>query len=121
MNGGEMTVQTYTHHKDFDMIKGITLILGGQPYIVPPLPLGALEDLQDGLENFTGGTDIKSIKTVIDTLHAALLRNYPDLTREQVRGMVGLESMVEVMQAVMDISGLRRKEIEAGEPEPVAP
>lgn len=102
------------------MIKGITLLLAGQPYIVPPLTLGALEDLQDGLESFTGGIDLKSIKTVIDALHAALLRNYPDMTRDQVRNMVGLENMDEVMQAVMDVSGLRRKELEAGEPAPAA-
>lgn len=103
------------------MIKGIKLKLGDTEYIVPPLALGALEDLQDQLGTFTGGADPESVRTVIDSATAALKRNYPDITRDQVRNMIGLENMAEVLQAVMDVSGLRRKEIEEGEAPPGNP
>jgi hypothetical protein len=100
------------------MIKGISMTLGEQEYIVPPLTLGALEDLQESLEAFTGDTSPAAIKTVIDATTRALRRNYPDITRDQVRECIGLENMAEVMEAVMDVSGLKRKAREAGEVPP---
>lgn len=95
-------------------IKGIPLPLGGKTYIVPPLNLGALERLQERLTSFTGGIDQESVSTVLDAAHSALLRNYPDLTRDQVAEVVDVANMAEVMEAVMDVSGLKRKAIEAG-------
>jgi len=101
-------------------IKGIPLSLGGKTYIVPPLNLGTLERLQERLANFTGGVDQESVSTVLDAAHSALLRNYPEITREQVAEMIDVANMAEVMEAVMDVSGLKRKAIEAdtgaGEP-----
>lgn len=94
-------------------IPGIKLNLGGEEFIVPPLNLKALRVLQSKLEAFTGGTDAESIDTVIDAMHAALCRNYPNMTRDQVEEIIGLENMEEAMQAVMDISGLLRKKQEA--------
>lgn len=94
-------------------IKGIPLPLGGTTYIVPPLNLGTLERLQERLANFTGGVDQESVSTVLDAAHSALLRNYPDLTRDQVAEVVDVANMAEVMEAVMDVSGLRRKALEA--------
>jgi hypothetical protein len=94
-------------------IKGITLELGGEDFVVPPLPLGALEVLQERIELFTGGLDKGSVATVIDCLHASLKRNYPEKTREDVAELVDVGNMGDVMQAVMDVSGMRRKQIEA--------
>lgn len=96
-------------------VPGIRLALAGVELIVPPLSLGALEDMQDRLTAFAGGADPASVATAIDALHRALQRNYPDATRADVRDLIGLENMEEVMLAVMDVSGLRRKELEAGE------
>lgn len=96
-------------------IKGITLELGGDNYVVPPMPLGALELLQDRIEAFTGGLDKQSVSTVIDCLHAALKRNYPEKTREDVAGLVDVGNMQDVMLTVMDVSSMRRKQIEADE------
>ena len=101
------------------MIKGIVITLGDKDYVVPPLNLGTLEIMQERLEQFRGGADKESIATVLDASFAALKRNYPDITREQVAEIVGLENMIELMQAIMDISGMRRKELETqGEPQP---
>ncbi|HNA67279.1 MAG TPA: hypothetical protein PLN96_05125 [Zoogloea sp.] len=97
------------------MIKGITLHLAGTDYDVPPIALGDLERLQDRIAGFQGGLDKDSVATVIDAAHAALKRNYPEITRETVAGLVDVANMGEVFSAVMDVSGLLRKERDAGE------
>lgn len=103
-------------------VKGIPVQLGGEALVVPPLALGALEQLQDRIANFQGDIrDKEQIATVLDAAHAALKRNYPEITRERVAELVDLENMAEVFEAVMDVSGLKRKALEAaaGEaPEP---
>jgi hypothetical protein len=95
-------------------IKGISLDLAGQLLVVPPLSLGAMEQLQDSLASFTGDiSDRKQVATAIDAAHAALRRNYPEMTREDVAELVDVSNMVDVFQAVMDVSGARRKAAEA--------
>jgi hypothetical protein len=100
------------------MIKGIKMELGGTVYIVPPLSLGAIETMQERIGRFTAGANLESVGTVIDALHSALLRNYPEMTREQVANMVDLGEMQEVMEAIMDVGGLKRKAAESGEAQP---
>lgn len=97
------------------MIKGVSLELGdGNTYVLPPLTLGALEILQDKLNaSYAGALDPEYIKTVIDAAHLALRRNYPDLTRDQVKEIIGLENMEMVFKAVLDVSGMFRKSLEA--------
>lgn len=97
-------------------VKGITLLLGGEQMVMPPIALGALEQLQDRIAVFNGDVaDVKQIGTVIDAAHAALRRNYPDITREQVGDLLDVENMGDVFAAVMDVSGMKRKALEAGE------
>lgn len=96
--------------------KGIPVQLGERSFIVPPLALGALEQLQDRIADFKGDIrDASQVATVLDAAHAALKRNYPDVTREEVADLVDVGNMAEVFEAVMDVSGLKRKELEAGE------
>ena len=99
------------------MAKGITLTLGdGKDYILPPLTLGALEDFQDRIAAMeSGGLDKDTIATTIDVALASLKRNSPEMTRDMVRERIDLEVMAEVFEAVMDVSGLRRKALALGE------
>lgn len=98
------------------MIPGITVTLGGADYIVPPLSLGSLEMLQDKLEAFNSGVvSRESANAVIEAALAALKRNYPDMTRDKVANeLLDLGNMLEVMNAIMDVSGIRRQKAEAG-------
>lgn len=89
--------------------KGIKLHLGGKDYIVPPLNFRALQQLQSRLSEFSGGVDPESIQLVVDCAFLALKRNYDDITEDQVIDLLDLENMQEVMEAVMDVSGLKRK------------
>lgn len=99
-------------------VKGITLDFSGRRMVVPPLSLGALEQLQERLAAFSGDiSDPDQVRTVIDSAHAALRRNYPDMTRIDVAEAIGLENMLEVMEAVMDVSGMKRKAAETLPPQ----
>lgn len=95
-------------------IKGISLNLSGETLVVPPLSLGALEQLQERINKFNGDIgDREQVATVIDAVHAALRRNYPEITRDTVADMIGLENMNEVFEAVMDVSGMKRRALES--------
>ena len=50
--------------------------------------------------------ELADSKLVVDCLHGALVRNYPDMTRADVADLVDLGNMEEVMTAVMKRSGL---------------
>ena len=87
--------------------------MGGTTYIVPPLSLGALDQLQDRLEKFTGDIrDGSQMATMLDAAHASLKRIYPTSPAKK-SAMVDLENMARVMEAIMDVSGLKRREHEA--------
>ncbi|MDP5209994.1 hypothetical protein [Microbulbifer sp. 2205BS26-8] len=102
--------------------KGIPIALGDKTFVFPPLNLGALEQLQERLQNFSADTSPESISVVIDAALASLVRNYPEITRAEVVELIDLGNMLEIFQAVMDISGLRRKALEEQEKEnPSAP
>ena len=95
-------------------IPGTELVLGGQKYVVPPLSLGTIEVMTDRLQSF-GKNGMKDMTTAIDATHAALLRNYPDLSREQVADLLDLGNVAEVMSVVMARAGLTAKADDTGE------
>lgn len=96
--------------------KGLLKTLGGVDYVIPPISLGALEQMQERITKVVGELDADTITTVIDVTHSALSRNYPEITREEVSDIVDVGNMFELFEAVMDVSGLKRKSLEdAGE------
>src|SRR5579859_1767032 len=113
------------------LIPGVEVTLAdGKSYTFPPLALGSLEALQVRIATFKGTADADSIKTVVITALHSLRRNYPQMTRKDLLGEFHLDAdeepiwdrpalldvgnMNEVMQAVMDVSGIKRKAQEAG-------
>lgn len=96
--------------KTVDNPRGTELVIDGKSWVFAPLSLGALEKLQPALESFDG----ESITTVIDTAFKSLKRNYPDITRDEVADMIYLDQMKEVMDAVMNVSGLTSKGEDSG-------
>lgn len=96
------------------MIPGIEINFGDESRVVPPLNLATLERMQKRLLEFKGGIDPDSVATVIDAAHSALKRNYPDVTREWVAENIDVGNMSDVMSAVMDVAGMRRRGITEG-------
>jgi hypothetical protein len=97
------------------MIPGIPKMIGGIEHIVPPLSLGGLEFYGEAIEAFQEGkTGLAGFSVVTDVVFAALKRNYPDVTRDFVKEGIGLEDAGDFLIAVMDVSGINRKALEAG-------
>lgn len=96
-------------------IKGKTVNLGGTDYVIPPLNLRALEQFQEQLAGFNGAVSAQNMSLVADIALAALHRNYPELTRDEVAEVIDLGNMAEVMEAVMSTSGLVAKADALGE------
>jgi hypothetical protein len=66
------------------------------------------------MADITAAMSLEQIDTVVDTIHGAIARNYPDVTRDEIEEMVDLGNAGAIFQAIMGISGLRRGEAEAG-------
>ena len=99
-----------------ELIPGVEFDFGGgHVYTIPPLTLGALQRLQDKLSHLStmAALDPKAIAIIVESAHAALQRNYPDLTIKQLSELLDVSQLSDVMCAVLDVSGLQRKAQEA--------
>lgn len=100
--------------KSLPKFEGIAKTIGGVEYIIPPINLRTLKQLQSEIEHFQDGTvNAESIDTAITVIHSALKRNYPDLSIDDVSDLVDVANMFELFEIVMDVSGLKRKALEA--------
>jgi hypothetical protein len=79
--------------------------------VVAPLNFASLRTMQDRIKDF-GQADAKSMETLIDCLDLSLGRNYRSVPRWLLEQSVDLGNMPSMMGALMDVSGLRRKEVE---------
>src|SRR6266404_7655055 len=94
------------------LIPGIDIEMGGETYILPPLTLGQLRSgIRDKMQEndkligegkFWEALDIKN-----SIIGAALRRNYPDITDEDVGGMLDLRNYDKAWEIVLGGSGLR--------------
>jgi hypothetical protein len=85
--------------------------LGLEEYRIPPLGFAAIKDMQANLEvlqGMTGAPTGDQMKVVAEVVHAAMRRNYPDITPEQVLDMLDLGNFQRVFGAVLGMSGYRK-------------
>lgn len=92
-------------------LPGIAVELDGREYVIPPVSIGALMQVQSKLESISAGNimSAENMDTIITVAHAAIRRNYPEVTREQLLEMIDIGNLKDVFNAVVDVSGLRRK------------
>ena len=103
-------------------ILGIDFDFGGEVLTIPPLSLGDLEAFQERLGKLDlNGLAPENISTCIEITLAALKRNYPEITRERVAGLIDVGNMPDVIQSVMDVAGVRRKELAQGKAQAAQP
>lgn len=87
--------------------RGPEITLGGVAYVLPPLSFGALEDCQARLQliaDGSAGNPMELQAAFVDVIHAALLRNYPELPRNAVRDHVDWDTAPELFRLVMERS-----------------
>ncbi|MGO9622370.1 MAG: hypothetical protein ACLPT6_13320 [Desulfobaccales bacterium] len=99
------------------MLDGVALQLGGNEYTLPPLNLAALEKYWPMIESWgePPASLVQSLSEGAELLHAALLRNYPELTLAEVKEGLDLASFPAVLAQLLEVSGLTRRP--PGEPQ----
>lgn len=104
------------------MYEGKEFTIGGQRWMVPPLSLASLRRLTeagkaDVLRAWSVNPSIEQVDAATDLIYEALRRNYAEITKEQVAGMIDLGNMLPILQTIYGISGLTEKSPgEAGSP-----
>lgn len=89
--------------------KGAPVVLGGQTYVLPPLSLGALEDHEQDFDTFPGLPFKQQLRLVVDIALRALQRNYPEMTRNELRELIDTENALDVYMLMLQGSGLVAK------------
>jgi len=92
---------------------GETLILGGEEYVVPALSFRQLRLLDADLKALMmPATTEQDYQQKFDSLgkvaHAALSRNYPELSIDQVEELLDMHTVKPMIQAVLAASGFNK-------------
>jgi hypothetical protein len=98
------------------LLPGIEFDFGaGRALTIPPLAFGALERMRERLNAIPTlqATDPEAQTAIVDAVHAALKRNYPDLTRDEVGDLLDVGNMFDVYTCVMDVGGMKRRQVGA--------
>ena len=101
------------------MIPGVSVAMGGEDWVVPPLTLGQLRRLMPQVRQLTeigASMGEAQIAVLVDIVTAALQRNYPEMTPEKVENLLDLGNASAVLNAVLTGSGLKPGGVPAGEP-----
>lgn len=99
---------------------GIPIKLGkssdGKPrwLVLPPLSFKSLKKFRAEMAGFDNNAALadESIDLVRKLTEAALKRNYPDMDFSFLDDVLDAGNMMHIMQCVMDVSGMKRKEYE---------
>lgn len=97
------------------MIRGVEVTLlneQGEPakYTLPPLSLDVLEDLGPRIDAFMEATktqqspSLGEMKLIVDVVHGALQRNYPQMPRMQVARSIDMGNMMSLFMAALNVS-----------------
>ncbi len=98
--------------------EGITVTLGGEARVLPPLTLRALRKLNPQIRLLAtlaeGLPTEEQIIAISEVVHASLVRNYPDVTVDQVEEWLDMSNLGLTIGAVMAVAGLERRGADAG-------
>lgn len=92
-----------------ELFDGATVRMGGRDWTVPPLTFRQLRRLQPQLERLArinAAATPEQIGAVSEIVQAALSRNYPDITVDEVEDMLDLGNAGRVIAAILSSSGL---------------
>lgn len=88
---------------------GVAVTVGGRDFTVPPLCLRDVKRFLPIIADLFGKTPIEQMTVTSEVILAALQRNYPDLTMEELDVLLDPISIQAMMEAIMEASGLKKK------------
>lgn len=93
-------------------VPGVTVTLGKRVLTLPPLNFKALKRLTGKLATYNPNSfDEATLELATEVVESALRRNYnaDDVARDFIEEYLDVGNMQELMEAAMDVSGLKRK------------
>ncbi len=89
------------------MKEGIEIKIGDDLLIVPSLSLKQVRLSLPKIKTLKMGSFAPADMAVcVEIVHAALTRNYPEMTKDQVEDGIDMRNMAKVLNAVMAVSGM---------------
>jgi hypothetical protein len=87
--------------------EGVPVALGGGTYIVPPLSTGAMRRMADDIDKL-GSSDsaVAEQERATRVIHAALVRNYPELAIETLEELIDAHNVKDLLAAVFGQSAV---------------
>jgi len=98
--------------------EGRVVHFGGKDWIAPALTLGPIKRLTPVLARLTlaGATDpMEQLGDIVQVVHASLVRNYPELTVEQLEEVIEIPALSDVVHAVLEVSGFTVEKADPGD------
>jgi hypothetical protein len=94
------------------LVPGVEIEMGGETYILPPLTIGQLrggirDKMRANDELIEKGQWWEALDIKNSIIAEALRRNYPDITDEDVGGMLDLRNYDKAWEIILGGSGLR--------------
>jgi hypothetical protein len=88
------------------MIPGITIAMGSRDWLVPPLTLGQLFKFMPRVQELTttspvGALGSEQLAVLVEIVTAALQRNYPEITADEVANLLDLGNARAVLAATL--------------------
>lgn len=102
------------------LLDGVKVSMGGRDFVVPSLTLKSLKSLSSKLEILSSMGGIPTpdqIDAMVSVIHCAMVRNYPELSTQDVEELLDLSNLQTTFLSVMAASGLQRKQGEAESPQ----
>lgn len=89
--------------------------LHGRDFTLSPLTLGDLRKLESSLLGVekTAANGFASMLSLVPVIHASLSKLHPEVALEELEQMLDLNSFTDVLDRVLQLSGLKRQSSEA--------
>ncbi len=90
-----------------ELIDGAKVRMGGKEWIVPALSFRQLKKLLPKINMLNiGELTVETMDSITEVVHAAISRNYPELSVDDVADMLDVRAAPAVFMAIMGESGL---------------
>lgn len=93
-----------------ELLDGVTVKIGRREFIVPPLNIKSLKRAAKLAPVMEGGGE-ESFDACVDVIHMAVVRNYPDVTRDELEEELDSTNLPTVVNAVLEASGYDPKAV----------
>ena len=93
------------------MFEGTEIKFGAGKKIAPPLSLGQIKRFAPQIKDMNiGALDAETVDLSVTLIHAALSRNYPEITTQEVEDNIDISQMAPAITAIMRISGFEENQ-----------